>query len=55
MTSKERYSKWETICEVISTENILWDIYNYLSSDQIEELIEDFDQDYDLFGEDEEE
>lgn len=43
------YEKWETIKEQLGPEQMLLDIFNYLDSSQLEQIINWFDQDYDFF------
>lgn len=49
------YEKWETIKEQLGPEQMLLDIFNYLDSSQLEQIINWFDQDYDFFSEEENE
>lgn len=49
------YEKWETIEEQLGPEQMLLDIFNYLDSSQLEQIINWFDQDYDFFSEEENE
>ena len=49
------YEKWETIKEQLGSEQMLSDIFNYLDSSQLEQIINWFDQDYDFFGSEDEE
>lgn len=49
------YEKWETIKEQLGAEQMLLDIFNYLDSSELEQIIEWFDQDYDFFGSEDEE
>lgn len=49
------YEKWETIKEKLGTEQMLLDIFNYLDSSQLEQIIEWFNQDYDFFNDEENE
>lgn len=51
-TSQEVYNKWEDIKEVIGSERMIDDIWNYLDTNQLEKLVDWFDQDYDLFDND---
>jgi hypothetical protein len=53
--SQEVYNKWLDIQENIGSDRMINDIWNYLSSVQLEQLIEYFNQDYDLFPEEDEE
>lgn len=52
--SQEVYNKWLDIQENIGSDRMIDDIWNYLSSSQLEQLIEYFNQDYDLFPEEDE-
>ena len=54
-TSDDIFEKWELLKEQVGCEQMVNDIFNYLSSDQLEQLIEWFDQDYDLFDQDDDE
>ena len=54
-TSNDTFEKWELLKEQVGCEQMVSDIFNYLSSDQLEQLIEWFDQDYDLFNQDDDE
>ena len=49
------YEKWETIKKQLGSEQMLLDIFNYLDSSQLEQIINWFDQDYDFFSEEENE
>lgn len=49
------YEKWETIKEYLGAEQMLEDIFQYLDSSKLEQIIEWFDQDYDFFGDEEQE
>lgn len=48
------YEKWETILQHLGAEQMLNDIFEYLDSSMLEQIIEWFDQDYDFFGDEEE-
>ena len=48
-TSDDTFEKWELLKEQVGCEQMVNDIFNYLSSDQLEQLIEWFNQDYDLW------
>lgn len=48
-TSDDTFEKWELLKEVVGCEQMVSDIFNYLSSDQLEQLVEWFNQDYDLW------
>ena len=54
-TDDDTIQKWEILKEQLGCEQMVSDIFNYLSSDQLEQLIEWFDQDYDLFNQDDDE
>lgn len=41
--------KWELLKEQLGCEQMVSEIFNYLSSDQLEQLVEWFNQDYDLW------
>ena len=49
------YEKWETIKEQLGSEQMLLDIFNYLDSSQLEQIINWFNQDYDFFNDEENE
>lgn len=49
------YEKWETIKEYLGAEQMLEDIFQYLDSSKLEQIIEWFDQDYDFFDDEEQE
>lgn len=51
---RDVYQKWETIKETLGTDKMVDDIYQYLDSRMIEQLIEYFNQDYDLFEDEDE-
>ena len=51
-TSDDTFEKWELLKEQVGCEQMVNDIFNYLSSDQLEQLVEWFNQDYDLFNQD---
>lgn len=42
------YDKWETAVELIGSETMLSELYNWLSSDEVEEFLEDLDRNYDI-------
>lgn len=48
-TDEEITQKWEELKEVVGCEQMVEDIFNYLSSDQIEQLVEWFNQDYEMW------
>lgn len=41
--------KWELLKEQVGCERMVNDIFEYLSSDQLEQLVEWFNEDYDLW------
>ena len=47
--SQDVYNKWEDIKEYIGADRMIDDIWNYLDSNQLEKLVDWFNQDYDLF------
>ena len=48
-TSNDTFEKWELLKEQVGCEQMISDIFNYLSSDQFDKLIEYFNDDYDLW------
>ena len=48
-TSNDTFEKWELLKEQVGCEQMISDIFNYLSSDQLDKLIEYFNDDYDLW------
>ena len=48
-TSYDTIQKWDLLQEQIGCEQMVSDIFNYLSSDQLDKLIEYFNDDYDLW------
>ena len=48
-TSNDAFEKWELLKEQVGCEQMISDIFNYLSSDQLDKLIEYFNDDYDLW------
>ena len=48
-TSDDTFEKWEILKEQVGCEQMINAIFNYLSSDQLEQLVEWFNQDYDLW------
>ena len=48
-TYDDTIQKWELLKEQVGCEQMVSDIFNYLSSDQLEQLVEWFNQDYDLW------
>ena len=41
--------KWELLKEQVGCEQMVEDIFSYLNSDQLDQLLEWFNQDYDLW------
>ena len=48
-TDDDTIQKWEILKEQLGCEEMVNDIFTYLSSDQLEQLVEWFNQDYDLW------
>ena len=48
-TSYDTMEKWDLLQEQIGCEQMVSDIFNYLTSVQLDELIECFNDDYDLW------
>lgn len=48
-TFDDTIQKWELLKEQVGCEQMVEDIFNYLSSDQLDQLVEWFNQDYDLW------
>ncbi len=48
-TDDDTIQKWEILKEQVGCEEMVNDIFTYLSSDQLEQLVEWFNQDYDLW------
>ena len=48
-TFDDTIQKWELLKEQVGCEQMVEDIFNYLSSDQLEQLVEWFNEDYDLW------
>lgn len=48
-TYDDTIQKWELLKEQVGCEQMVNDIFEYLSSDQLEQLVEWFNQDYDLW------
>lgn len=48
-TSDDTIQKWELLKEQIGCEQMVNEIFNYLNSNQLEQLVEWFNQDYDLW------
>lgn len=51
-TSNLAYERWEELKEMVGCERMVDDIYNFLNSDQIDQLIEWFNEDYELWDDD---
>lgn len=49
------YDKWEQIKETLGADTMLDNIFQYLDSSKLEQLVEWFNQDYDLFDDYDEE
>lgn len=55
MTSDNSYyEKWEMIKDILGSDKMVDDIFNYLDSSMLEKIVDWFDNDYDLFENDEE-
>lgn len=48
-TFEDTIQKWEMLKEQVGCEQMVEDIFNYLNSDQLDQLVEWFNQDYDLW------
>ena len=48
-TSYDTMEKWDLLQEQVGCEQMISDIFNYLSSDQLDKLIEYFNDEYDLW------
>ena len=48
-TFDDTTQKWELLKEQVGCEQMVNDIFEYLSSNQLEQLVEWFNQDYDLW------
>jgi len=48
-TYDDTIQKWELLKEQVGCEQMVSDIFNYLSSNQLEQLVEWFNEDYDLW------
>lgn len=48
-TFDDTIQKWELLKEQVGCEQMVEDIFNYLNSDQLDQLVEWFNQDYDLW------
>ena len=46
---EDTIQKWELLKEQVGCEQMVEDIFNYLNSDQLDQLVEWFNQDYDLW------
>lgn len=46
---EDTIQKWEMLKEQVGCEQMVEDIFNYLNSDQLDQLVEWFNQDYDLW------
>ena len=53
-TDSDVIDKWQEVKDSIGASQMVNDIFKYLSSDQIEEILGYFNEDYDLFDDDEE-
>ena len=53
-TDSDVRDKWQEVKDSLGASQMVDDIFNYLSSDQIEEILGYFNEDYDLFDDDEE-
>lgn len=53
-TDSDVIDKWQEVKDIIGESQMVNDIFNYLSSDQIEKILGYFNEDYDLFDDDEE-
>ena len=53
-TDSDVIDKWQDVKESLGASQMVDDIFNYLSSDQIEEMLGWFNEDYQLFDDDEE-
>lgn len=48
-TFEDTIQKWEMLKEQVGCEQMVEDIFNYLNSDQLDQLVEWFNEDYDLW------
>ena len=48
-TFEDTIQKWEMLKEQVGCEQMVEDIFSYLNSDQLDQLLEWFNQDYDLW------
>ena len=53
-TDSDVIDKWQEVKDSLGASKMVDVIFNYLSSDQIEEILGYFNEDYDLFDDDEE-
>ena len=53
-TDSDVIDKWQEVKDSLGASQMVGDIFNYLSSDQIEEMLGWFNEDYQLFDDDEE-
>lgn len=53
-TDSDVIDKWQEVKDSLGASKMVDDIFNYLSSDQIEEMLGWFNEDYQLFDDDEE-
>lgn len=53
-TFDDTIQKWDIIIERVGCEQMVNDIFNYLNSDQLDKLVEWFNQDYELWDDDQE-
>lgn len=53
-TDSDVIDKWQKVKDSLGASQMVDDIFNYLSSDQIEEMLGWFNEDYQLFDDDEE-
>lgn len=53
-TYDDTIQKWDKIIEQVGCEQMVNDIFNYLNSDQLDKLVEWFNQDYELWDDDQE-
>ena len=53
-TYDDTIQKWDKIIEQVGCEQMVNDIFNYLNSDQLDKLVEWFNQDYELWDDDKE-
>ena len=53
-TDSDVIDKWQEVKDSFGASQMVDDIFNYLSSDQIEKIVGWFNEDYQLFDDDEE-